>query len=47
MAIVTFAIALLRRAGFMLQRTESAEFKGAPCEEHVFALTLTSASGAL
>jgi RimJ/RimL family protein N-acetyltransferase len=41
------AIALLRRAGFTLQRTETAEFKGAPCEEHVFSLTLTSASGAL
>jgi RimJ/RimL family protein N-acetyltransferase len=41
------AIALLRRLGFTLQRTETAEFKGAPCEEHVFALTLASASAAL
>ncbi len=41
------AIALLQRVGFALQRTETAEFKGAPCEEHVFALTLGPASGAL
>ena len=34
------AIALLQRVGFTLQRTDTGEFKGAPCEEHVFALTL-------
>jgi RimJ/RimL family protein N-acetyltransferase len=41
------AIALLHRVGFALQRTETAEFKGAPCEEHVFALTLASPPAAL
>lgn len=36
----TSAIALARRLGMRLERTAIAEFKGAPCHEHLFLLDL-------
>jgi RimJ/RimL family protein N-acetyltransferase len=36
----TSAIALARRLGMRLEGTAAAEFKGAPCHEHLFLLDL-------